>query len=378
MASWSASTWSTSTGSTSRATTPRWPGTASTTRWPTPSPTASSARSTPTGATTRTGGTPTSSPTRWMSSPWCSTRSCAGGGFTTGGFNFDTKLRRQSMDRTDLFHGHVGGIDAIAKALLAAAELIEDETLSGPLADRYAGWSGDLGAAILDGAETLDSLEARVMAGEHRPGAGVRSPGAAREPGEQGHLVGRLSAPARPDRPSTGFVHGGGRHRLRASVAGPVPRRGRRPVGATLGDDVVIRHPDSGVYRMRGGHRLWAAPEVPAVTYSPDDHRCEVVADPGRPGGDGAGRPVRAGQADRGAGRRGRRGGRSLPHQRQRPADDGGAVGDHPAAPGRHRPAARRRVIRRRRPVPGGPEPGVVAVHQPVRPPPRVGGAGAS
>ena len=34
-----------------------------------------------------------------------------GGGFTTGGFNFDTKLRRQSMDRTDLFHGHIGGID---------------------------------------------------------------------------------------------------------------------------------------------------------------------------------------------------------------------------------------------------------------------------
>ena len=44
-----------------------------------------------------------------------------GGGFTTGGFNFDAKLRRQSIDRTDLFHAHIGGIDTLAKALLAAA-----------------------------------------------------------------------------------------------------------------------------------------------------------------------------------------------------------------------------------------------------------------
>jgi hypothetical protein len=45
-----------------------------------------------------------------------------GGGFTTGGFNFDTKLRRQSLDRDDLFHGHIGGIDTLAQALLVAAD----------------------------------------------------------------------------------------------------------------------------------------------------------------------------------------------------------------------------------------------------------------
>ena len=45
-----------------------------------------------------------------------------GGGFTTGGFNFDAKLRRQSMDRTDLFHAHIGGIDTLARALLVAAD----------------------------------------------------------------------------------------------------------------------------------------------------------------------------------------------------------------------------------------------------------------
>jgi xylose isomerase len=92
-----------------------------------------------------------------------------GGGFTTGGFNFDTKLRRQSMGRTDLFHGHIGGIDTLARALLVAAELIESETLSGPLESRYAGWSADLGDAILGGAETLDSLEAKVHSGEIDP-----------------------------------------------------------------------------------------------------------------------------------------------------------------------------------------------------------------
>ena len=47
------------------------------------------------------------------------------GGFATGGFNFDTKLRRQSMDRTDLFHAHIGGIDTLARALLVAADMIE-------------------------------------------------------------------------------------------------------------------------------------------------------------------------------------------------------------------------------------------------------------
>jgi xylose isomerase len=92
-----------------------------------------------------------------------------GGGFTTGGFNFDTKLRRQSIDRSDLFHGHVGGMDTLARALLAAAELVERETLSGPLAARYAGWSAELGSGIVGGGESLESLEARVRSGEIDP-----------------------------------------------------------------------------------------------------------------------------------------------------------------------------------------------------------------
>ena len=92
-----------------------------------------------------------------------------GGGFTTGGLNFDTKLRRQSIDRNDLFHGHIGAMDTVAAALLVAADLVESESLSGPLAERYSGWSGPLGRAIHDGTESLDSLEARVMSGEIDP-----------------------------------------------------------------------------------------------------------------------------------------------------------------------------------------------------------------
>jgi len=93
-----------------------------------------------------------------------------GGGFTTGGFNFDSKLRRQSVARTDLFHGHIGGIDALARALLIAAELIQSKTLSGPTARRYAGWSTDLGTRIKAGDETLTSLEAMVVSSELNPG----------------------------------------------------------------------------------------------------------------------------------------------------------------------------------------------------------------
>ncbi|MGD2101329.1 MAG: xylose isomerase [Acidimicrobiia bacterium] len=92
-----------------------------------------------------------------------------GGGFSTGGFNFDTKLRRQSIDREDLFHGHIGGIDALARALLVAADMLEKETLSGPKDARYAGWSGDLGTHILDGTETLETLAGKALAGEVDP-----------------------------------------------------------------------------------------------------------------------------------------------------------------------------------------------------------------
>ena len=85
-----------------------------------------------------------------------------GGGFATGGFNFDAKLRRQSTDRTDLFHAHIGGIDTLARALLVAADLLErGDAGATAWTARYAGWDGPLGPAILDGSESLESLEAQ-------------------------------------------------------------------------------------------------------------------------------------------------------------------------------------------------------------------------
>ncbi len=91
------------------------------------------------------------------------------GGFTTGGFNFDTKLRRQSMSRTDLFHGHIGGIDTLARALLVAAAMIESGTVERLRAERYAGWTGDLGRSILTGDVLFEMLAGRVLTGEIDP-----------------------------------------------------------------------------------------------------------------------------------------------------------------------------------------------------------------
>ncbi|MBF9149534.1 xylose isomerase [Novosphingobium jiangmenense] len=70
------------------------------------------------------------------------------GGFTDGGFNFDAKVRRQSVDAVDLFHGHIGGVDVIAKALLRAEAIIADGRIDAFRAERYAGWNGDLGQTI--------------------------------------------------------------------------------------------------------------------------------------------------------------------------------------------------------------------------------------
>jgi xylose isomerase len=92
-----------------------------------------------------------------------------GGGFTTGGFNFDTKLRRQSMDRADLFHAHVGAMDTMAQSLLVAAALVEDGVLEAERDARYAGWKGALGSDILDGKVSLADLEQKVVAGEIDP-----------------------------------------------------------------------------------------------------------------------------------------------------------------------------------------------------------------
>ena len=96
-----------------------------------------------------------------------------GGGFTTGGLNFDSKLRRQSIARDDLFLGHIGGMDTMARALLAAAAIIEGGELDGFVTDRYAGWSGELGQSIMTGGASLAELHTRAAtAAEPQPTSG--------------------------------------------------------------------------------------------------------------------------------------------------------------------------------------------------------------
>ena len=81
-----------------------------------------------------------------------------GGGFTTGGLNFDAKLRRQSIDPDDLIVGHAGAMDLCARALLVAEAMIQDGALRRQLEERYAGWDGPLGRSILKGRRSLDDL----------------------------------------------------------------------------------------------------------------------------------------------------------------------------------------------------------------------------
>jgi xylose isomerase len=86
------------------------------------------------------------------------------GGFTTGGFNFDAKVRRQSNDASDLFHAHVGGMDFLAHSLLIADKMLTDGKLQAFVDDRYAGWNDGLGREIMDGRLTLAQLSERVLA----------------------------------------------------------------------------------------------------------------------------------------------------------------------------------------------------------------------
>ena len=96
------------------------------------------------------------------------------GGFTTGGLNFDAKVRRQSTDKYDLFYGHIGAMDTMALALKVAARMIEDGELDKRVARRYAGWNGELGQQILKGQMSLTDIakyaEQHNLAPQHQSG----------------------------------------------------------------------------------------------------------------------------------------------------------------------------------------------------------------
>ena len=81
-----------------------------------------------------------------------------GGGFTSGGLNFDAKVRRQSIDPDDLVIAHSEAMDLCARALLVAEKMVDDDQLGKHLEARYAGWKGKLGRDILAGRMSLEKL----------------------------------------------------------------------------------------------------------------------------------------------------------------------------------------------------------------------------
>lgn len=84
------------------------------------------------------------------------------GGFTTGGTNFDAKLRRQSLDPVDLVAAHAGAMDVCAAGFKAAAKMLEDGTLEEARANRYAGWETPAAQDMLSGG--LEAIADRVVA----------------------------------------------------------------------------------------------------------------------------------------------------------------------------------------------------------------------
>ncbi|KGJ05602.1 D-xylose isomerase [Paracoccus halophilus] len=80
------------------------------------------------------------------------------GGFTTGGTNFDAKLRRQSLDPEDLVMAHAGAMDVCARGLKAAARMLQDDLLESARRDRYAGWQSPAAQAMLGKGATLDGI----------------------------------------------------------------------------------------------------------------------------------------------------------------------------------------------------------------------------
>ncbi|MCP5539407.1 MAG: xylose isomerase [Akkermansiaceae bacterium] len=86
------------------------------------------------------------------------------GGFTTGGLNFDAKPRRESFEPVDLFHAHIGGMDAFARGLKIAHAILEDGRLDQFRKDRYSSYDSGIGARIESGEAGFEELEAHVLA----------------------------------------------------------------------------------------------------------------------------------------------------------------------------------------------------------------------
>jgi xylose isomerase len=80
------------------------------------------------------------------------------GGFKGGGINFDAKIRRNSTDAADLFHAHIGGIDAFARALIVADNILQKSDYKKIRTDRYASYDSGKGKEFEEGKLSLEDL----------------------------------------------------------------------------------------------------------------------------------------------------------------------------------------------------------------------------
>ena len=96
------------------------------------------------------------------------------GGLGTGGFNFDAKLRRPSIDADDLFHAHIGGMDAYALAFKLARRILAEGKFEKFVAQRYSSYDSGYGRDIETGKASFKSLEKLVLTklGEPTPKSG--------------------------------------------------------------------------------------------------------------------------------------------------------------------------------------------------------------
>ena len=85
------------------------------------------------------------------------------GGLGAGGVNFDAKVRRESIDPIDLFHAHIGGMDAFARGLKIAAAIRAEGGLQKFVDDRYSSWDTGLGAEIESGKHDFNSLSSYML-----------------------------------------------------------------------------------------------------------------------------------------------------------------------------------------------------------------------
>ena len=85
------------------------------------------------------------------------------GGFKTGGVNFDAKVRRESFQPIDLFHAHIGGMDAFSRGLKIAAAIRKDGRLAEFVKQRYASWDTGIGARIASGKANFSELETYML-----------------------------------------------------------------------------------------------------------------------------------------------------------------------------------------------------------------------